>query len=434
MNKDLLHQLPADEQPVASTLDAVAQEMHLSVAFQMDLETQLMDSYNKTMDPAPTWQAKIIPPLGWAIAAICAVVLLNWTIRSVVTDQPAAGSTPIPAVSFETTVRQGNLCAGPLAVAHGFAAFLSNDDKTGFITLDEGKTIGELRSVAWSPDGTRLALVGNTTGTGNIYFADTSGGDIGYLLHNSGLGYLRDASWSRDGKQLVAWSGQNNSVVFLLKADGTVPVEKQLEMHVLGTPQFTPDGEGIVFPGGDASTSGLFEVRLDGSQTRLISTRVEDESAFAFSPDGTRLAYVDMDRDNGGAIFMIQKLETRAITTILGSLPIPKGSGSSIPEVANLSWSPDGKVITFEFGRGEADRAIYLAYLDGSGLVKVADSAHAPAISADGRCLAYITDKQVFLVDLAEIPSGTPEPVLLAALPAGRAIADFKLDKLQWKP
>jgi hypothetical protein len=91
-------------------------------------------------------------------------------------------------------------------------------------------------------------------------------------------------------------------------------------------------------------------------------------------------------------------------------------------------------MIAFEFGRGEADRAIYLANKDGSGLVKVVDSARAPAISSDGRCLAYITNKQVFLVNLAEIPSGNVEPVLLAALPTGRSIADFKLDKLQWKP
>jgi len=31
--------------------------------------------------------------------------------------------------------------------------------------------------------------------------------------------------------------------------------------------------------------------------------------------------------------------------------------------------------------------------MDGAEPVKVADSAHAPAISADGRCLAYISNK-----------------------------------------
>jgi hypothetical protein len=102
--------------------------------------------------------------------------------------------------------------------------------------------------------------------------------------------------------------------------------------------------------------------------------------------------------------------------------------------LAHPGWAPDRRALTFEFGRGEADSAIYLAYLDRSGLVTVADSAHAPAISADARCLAYFSDKQVFLVDLKEIKAGIPKPVLLAEPPAGPAIADFKLDKLQWKP
>jgi len=72
--------------------------------------------------------------------------------------------------------------------------------------------------------------------------------------------------------------------------------------------------------------------------------------------------------------------------------------------------------------------------MDGADPVKVADSAHAPAISADGRCLAYISNKQVFLLDLTDISltSTTVVPVLLAELPVGRSIADFRLDKLQW--
>jgi Tol biopolymer transport system component len=101
-----------------------------------------------------------------------------------------------------------------------------------------------------------------------------------------------------------------------------------------------------------------------------------------------------------------------------------------------LSWSADGKSLVFDFGRGANDRAIYLAHMDRTGLVKLADTAYAPAISADGKCLAYISDKQVFLLDLTGV-SLTPTtitPVLLADLPTGRSIADYRLDKLQWKP
>lgn len=437
MNKDLLNQIPADEQPVASKLHSIAEDMNVSPTFERELEAQLMEAYKTKTQPVQGWHIKIIPALGWAILAICAVFLLNWTIRSLVPNTPtAAGRTPNPETSFESNVRQGDICTGPLAVAHGFAVFLTNEDKTGFVALDEGKTIGELRSFAWSPDGRQLAIVGNTTGRGNIYLTEAAGDQLQPVLANPESVYLMDVAWSRDGRQLLMWSVQNNTVVYLVNADGTGLVERQMDMQIFATPQFSPDGKSIIFYGAVSSSSGLFEAMLDGSQTRMISPLVEDESGFAFSPDGSHLAYVEMDRISGGAILIVQERETRAITALLGSLPIPKGSGSSIPELANLSWSQDGKFLVFEFGRSAADRAIYLAYADGTGLIKLIDSAHAPAISADGKCLAYISDKQVFLLDLTVPPlsSTSKTPIYLADLPVGRSISDFKLDKLQWRP
>lgn len=301
--------------------------------------------------------------------------------------------------------------------------------------LDEQKAIGELRSFAWSPDGRQLALMGNTTGRGNIYLTDSAGDQLQPVLSDSEVGYLRDAAWSRDGKQLLMWSSPNNSVMYMVNADGTGLVERQLDVQMFGTPQFGPDNESIIFYGADSSSGGLFEVLLDGLQTRLLSAQLEDERGYALSLDGSRLAYIEMDRSLGQARLVAEEMATRN-KVVIGMLPIPKGSGSSLPESANLSWSSDGKALVFDFGRGATDRAIYLAYADGTGLVKLADSAHAPAISADGRCLAYISNKQVFLMDLTgvSVNSMTVTPVLLADLPAGRGISDFKLDKLEWRP
>jgi Tol biopolymer transport system component len=364
------------------------------------------------------------------------VLLLSWAIRSLVPNQPiAAGATPNPGVSFEARVRQGNICAGPLALAHGFDVFLTNPEKTAFVTLDAGKTIGELRSFTWSSDGKRLAILGNTTGRGNIYLTDPAGAPLQPVLSNSELGYVMDAAWSRDGKKFVIWTVQNNKLVYLLNVDGSRLIEKQLDMQIFSTPQFAPDGTSIIFYGADASSSGLFEVGLEDSHIRIISPLVEDETGFAFSPEGSHLAYVEMDRTTGEARLVMQEIAT-GTKAVLGILPIPKGSGSSIPESANLSWSADGKSLVFDFGRGASDRAIYLAYVDGTGLFKAVDSARTPAISPDRKCLSYISDKQVFILDLTGV-SLTPTtaiPMLLGDLPTGRSIADYRLDKLQWKP
>ena len=167
MNKDLIQQLPADEQPVASKLSSVAEDMQVPPSFQSDLETQLMEKAKTQSQPAQHWFTKIMPALGWAVLAVAAIFLLNWTIRSMAPNlPPAAGETSLPAASFETRVREGDLCAGPLAVGHGFKVSITNADKTGFVPLDKENTMEEMRSFDWSPDGTRLAVLGNTTGQG----------------------------------------------------------------------------------------------------------------------------------------------------------------------------------------------------------------------------------------------------------------------------
>src|SRR5918993_1077244 len=132
MNKDLLDQIPANEQPVASKLDSLIADMQPSQAFQWELENQLMDKATRTQ-PAQSWFKKIVLPLGWGIAAVVGVLLLNWTVRSIAAQPaPAAASTATQAISFVENVRTGNICMGPLALGHGFAVFLTNPEKTGF--------------------------------------------------------------------------------------------------------------------------------------------------------------------------------------------------------------------------------------------------------------------------------------------------------------
>jgi Tol biopolymer transport system component len=221
----------------------------------------------------------------------------------------------------------------------------------------------------------------------------------------------------------------------VLNAEGTDVVKKQLDVYIQGTPQFLPDGSGVIFYGADSTSAGLFQMMLEDSEAILINPLVRDGSAYAFSPDASSLAYMEYDQDTGEARLTVENLATGG-RSVLGMFPIPKTPGSSLPDTANLSWSADGKSLVFDFGRLATDRAIYLAPTDGTGMIKVAEAAYAPSISADGKCLAYISDRQVFLMDLSAIasdPTAQP-PVLLADLPTGSGIPNVKQDKLQWKP
>jgi len=437
MNKEIFDQLAADEQPVATKLDQTAEAMKVPQDFQWNLETQLMDAYQNKTQPVKSWFSKLIVPASWALIAITGFILFNWATRSLVPRTETsnnASNTEVPVENFEASVRNGNICAGPLALAHGFSVTVTNEDKSALISLMVKNEINELRSFTWSPDGKHLAILMNTTGNGNIYISDLNGAPPQPLIPSSELGYLMDVSWSQDGNYLAMWSLQNNTIVFVVNSDGTELHKVELGMQIFGTPQFAPKNESIVFYGADNATAGLFEFSLNDSQVKLISGKVEDESGFAFSPDGTKLAYFEMDRDLGEARLIEETLDTGNVVT-LASLPIPKGSGSSIPEVANLSWSNDVKKLVFEFGRSASDRTIYLASAAETGLIKVVESAHAPTISPDGRCLAYITNKQVYILDLDQVTesSSSAVPLVVADLPVG-GTSDFRLDRLQWQP
>ena len=430
MNKELLNQLSTDEQRIAAEIKSAAEAMKLSPGFQWDLETRLMDAANQRKGCASRWQ-KIMPSVGWALVAGCALFLLNWTIRSLGSNPSEAGAdVSTPSASFISEVQQGNICMGTLAVEEGFNVFLTNPEKTELVAVNTGTNLSEVRSFAWSADGKQLALIGNTTGTGSIYVTDPSSSQTGYLLSSSESGYLMNGTWSRDGKQFVLWSLQNNQMLYLLYADGTGGIEKQLDVQVLGTPQFAPDGQSILFYGADATSAGLFEVKLSGSEALLINPLVENESSFAFSLEGSQLAYVEYHHDLGEAQLWSKNLMTQDVT-MLGTFPVAKGSGSSVPSTANLSWSADGKLIVFDVGQGANDRVIYLAHADGTGMAKIIDAGSAPAISEDGKCLAYMNDKQLFLLDL----TGTSNPsIFMADITEGTGSPNYQLNKLQWQP
>lgn len=435
MNKDLLDQLSADERAAAEKLSAAAEMMKLSQSFRSNLETQLMDAYPSQNEKQNSLM-KFLKPVGLVMAVVAAVLLANWIFGSLLPGiQPGANPSVTPEVPFEANVRQGNICAAPLAVSHGFGVFLTSPDKAQFAAIDAGNTIGEMRSFTWSADGKQLFILGNTLGSGNIYQADPTSGQVEPILPLGELGYMMDAGWSQDGKHIAMWSAQNNKVLYIVNSDGTGPIEKSLyDTHIMGAPQFLPDGSSVIFLGAMPTLSGLIELTLNSPELRLISPSVESSGSFAFSPNGEHLAYMEYNRELGEGRLIMEDLASGK-PTMLGSFPIPKGSGSSVPQTANMSWSADGTSILFDVGRGANDRVIYLARVDGTELVKIVDSGYAPAISPDGNCLAYIKDKQLMLLGLrASWNSVSTTPIVLADLPVGRGNPNYQLDKLQWRP
>jgi Tol biopolymer transport system component len=122
------------------------------------------------------------------------------------------------------------------------------DASTGRQT-DLGDVVGDVTSApVWSPDGTRI-LYGARGGS--LYSVDVGSGDRSLLVRLPGedLDSMDQIAWSPDGAYLAIWN--------------------DLE------------------PGGGR----LYVMNADGSRVRVLVDNFEPGGWFAWSPDGTRLAY-----------------------------------------------------------------------------------------------------------------------------------------------
>jgi Tol biopolymer transport system component len=121
----------------------------------------------------------------------------------------------------------------------------------------------------------------------------------------------------------------------------------------------------IAFHRGDLGRSQIFTANPDLSHEVQLTAGSEDGATPAWSPDGSRIAFMsarsDPDPDNG--------LEVRDIYTM-------KPDGSDVLKITdsvgfsgNPSWSPDGRWLVFAADRADNPRSqgLYLIRSDGTG-------------------------------------------------------------------
>jgi Ca2+-binding RTX toxin-like protein len=200
---------------------------------------------------------------------------------------------------------------------------------------------------AWSPDGTKLAVVMNWQGTAGIRIDNPDGGTITMLTHDGGD---NGPAWSPDGTRLAFLSYGR---LMMINADGSGRQALPGGPGPVGwAPSWSPDGSKIAYQSYVAPGSRLFILDLASGTTTQVPTAPGNDWAPAWSPDGSELAF---SSDSGGptAIWVVH----------------PDGSGEqrlSAPAEysydAAPAWSPDGATIAF-VRRGD----IWSMNRDGSG-------------------------------------------------------------------
>ena len=232
---------------------------------------------------------------------------------------------------------------------------------------DRAEWCGEVMSVAWLRDGTRLAFsvtaVGGPARFTGIHIVDLRTGSDRWRP-TPVRGHPVDLEWSPDGRSLAF-----SSAGFLYVMD-----VKSFRARLVSTwssgldswPSWSPRGTSLVFANRQNYQESIYRVDLDGSHRQLLASGA---SAPAWSPDGTTIAY----KSSCGGIKLI---------TPAGNDVTP---GSSHCKTIGLAgspvWSPDGEKIAI-FAARASTPGTYVMDVDGGHLAFLT--------SADGRAQSWI--------------------------------------------
>jgi dipeptidyl aminopeptidase/acylaminoacyl peptidase len=202
-----------------------------------------------------------------------------------------------------------------------FVADLAADDrKPRRITAGDGKAGCVECSVAWSPDGKRLAFLSDLDKPGQfqVYLAPAEGGEVKRLTTVTGL--LADPRWSPDGARLGVLFTRNAS-----RAAG--PLQ----------PGEAPTG---------VIDENVLEQRL--STIDLHTGEIREESPpdmyvyeFDWSPDSTRCVCIAAHGSGDNHWYIAQLYDLAMATGKMTSVLDPK------MQIAVPRWSPDGQTIAF---------------------------------------------------------------------------------------
>lgn len=241
---------------------------------------------------------------------------------------------------------------------------VSNLDGTGKTQI----TDGEAGSIAWSPDGSRLAFtryagyLANDDPVVHLHVVDVDGNNERRLT----TGDVHDGSpsWSPDGERIVfsrhnlaepARSTSYNTrdeYLVAIDADGRNETVLTRGGTIEQRPQWSPDGEHIAY----SSDSDLWIMRADGSYPRHVAVVGSRSDRYSWSPDGSEIAFSSLQFLGGGQVeraIKITNLDGTALATAVQYVG-PTNQGTT---VGSPQWSPDGRGILFEQGPSQSDQS-----------------------------------------------------------------------------
>ena len=252
---------------------------------------------------------------------------------------------------------------------------------------------------AWSPDGTKLAVVTQSVTDPGLRFTLSELWVVTIATGERKLLTDADAAqpgWSPSGTRVVYWTRRGTNAagdIWSVAADGSGPVAITSDPSIDWNPVWARDGY-VYFSSNRGGSMNLWRVRVDENtgtpleRPQAVTTGGGNASQHvSISADGRRLAYVSrVDSRN---------LQRVAFDPVAG---VVRGTGEWVTRASRAYDQPaaasDGRRLAFNSSGKQED--IFVANTDGTGLQHLTDDApkdRAARWSPDGQRIAFYSDR-----------------------------------------
>jgi Tol biopolymer transport system component len=322
-----------------------------------------------------------------AFAVLAATVGGFVSLSRVFRDRQATGSANDGRIVFaRAQLAQLEQLPGSAATGHGFEIWSMAADGTDLRPVISDRV--SATTPVWSPDGSRIAFLDKDThaqglGTLRLLSSEADGSDVTVIAEGLAEPLVRALAWSPDGTRIAVLDTKGHDLdsldeFGLPRAEIAVYALNGSREALVNTPgtaggfAWSPDGQGFTVAripaASDSPLTGVDLVQVD-LQGGVLGLLAENVSLYppAWSPDGSRIAFV-----RRGPLASGSDVRGDDVWTVNADGSDEERLTEDGGRKPSLAWTPDGARILYSSQMPDSC-SIVLIRPDGSGRTVVAD-------------------------------------------------------------